>query len=122
MNSDSLTHEYDEKKLGTGYMQLKSLFEKLLGKKIRFCLKDNNYDRLVFFEAVLAGCYPYKQLLKMGSIELTDWTYKIENDKGIEIHLPIQNLIRIDEPESLDSHNYFLIFEKHFWTLEVLAG
>jgi hypothetical protein len=122
MRRDNEISDFVEKGSGPGYMQLHNIFEELRGKKIRFCLKTNNYDRIVFFEAFLAGFYPCKLLEKMDSLASPDGTYRIENDKGIEIQLPIQKLIRIDEHYSNNTKNYFLIFERHFWSLEVLTG
>lgn len=122
MNTENVMHDFTEKGATTGHLQLQNIFRKLIGKRIRFCLKNNNYDLIVLFEAMLAGFYPCKQLWKVGSLELTDWSYRLENDKGIEIHLPVRKLVRVDEPDNVHSNNYFLIFERHFWSFEVLSS
>lgn len=122
MNRDNGMSDYAIRASGPANMQLHELFAKLRGKKIRFCLKTNNYERIVFFEAILAGFQPCKQLRETGSPESTDGTYRVENDKGIEIRLPMQRLIRIDESDSNNTKNYFLIFERHFWSLEEVTG
>lgn len=122
MSIDCERSYFGEKDTEPVYSQLHSMFKKLVGKKIRFCLKNNNYDRILLFEAILAGFHPCKQLRKIGNLEWTDWIYKIDNDKGIEINVPIQKLIRVDEPDNINANNYFLIFERHFWSLEVLTS
>lgn len=55
-------------------------------------------------------------------MEQLEWVYRIENDKGVEIYFPVQKLMRIDEPDNCLENNYFLIFERHYWSLEVLTG
>lgn len=120
MNENGTMHDFSGEELG--YPQLQSILHKMIGKKVRFCLKSNGYNSIVVFEAVLAGCYPCKQFRKTGGLEKMEWVYRIENDKGVEIYLPVQKLMRIDEPDNPMENNYFLIFERHFWSLEVLPG
>lgn len=112
---------WDERKLAAGHSQLESLFKNLIGKRIRFCLKNNNYDCLMCFDAILAGFSPCQQIKQIGSRELLDCMYRLENDRGIEIQFSLQKLLRVDEPDNDKAQHYFLIFEQHFWSLEVLA-
>lgn len=120
MNTGSIGYDFGEKELV--YPQLQSILEKLTGKKVRFSLKSNGYNSIVAFDAVLAGFNPCSQPRKTGCRESTEWIYRIENDKGIDIQLPVQQLMRIDEPINSTENNYFFIFERHYWSLEVLTG
>ena len=120
MNEHGTMQDFNGKELG--YPQLQNILHKMIGKKVRFSLKSNGYNSIVGFEAVLAGVYPCKQFRRTGGMEQLEWVYRIENDKGVEIYFPVQKLMRIDEPDNCLENNYFLIFERHYWSLEVLTG
>jgi hypothetical protein len=95
--------------------------EKLVGQKVRFSLRNNHYDRMIFFEADCLGISSDKRQVKVGEAHAAEPFLSIENNKGIEINLPLCKLIRIDQPNSTNPNLYYLIFPLHFWTIEILS-
>jgi hypothetical protein len=101
-------------------VKVKQRLENLIGKRVRFCLKNNSYDSIIHFEAGVAGVHLQKQSIKIGSSEVLDFAYTLENDKGVEIKIPMRHFVRIEETDTTTANAIFLVFERHFWSLEVV--
>lgn len=101
-------------------VKVKQRLENLIGKRVRFCLKNNSYDSLIHFEAGVAGVHLQKHSIRIGSYEVLDCAYTLENDKGVEIKIPMRHFVRIEETGAPTPTLIFLVFERHFWSLEVV--
>jgi hypothetical protein len=101
-------------------VKVKRLLENLVGKRVRFCLRNNSYDSLIHFEAGVAGVHLQKHSIRIGSSEVLDFSYTLENDKGVEIKIPMRHFVRIEETGATSQNAVFLVFERHFWSLEVV--
>lgn len=101
-------------------VKVKQRLENLIGKRVRFCLKNNSYDSLIHFEAGVAGVHLQKHSIQIGSSEFLDFAYTLENDKGVEIRIPMRHFVRIEETGTTTPASIFLVFERHFWSLEVV--
>jgi hypothetical protein len=102
------------------YLLCQRSLEKLVGQKVRFSLRNNHYDRMIFFEADCLSISSDQQQVKIGEKHTAEDFLRIENNKGIEINLPLRKLIRIEQPNSTNPSHYYLIFPRHFWTMEIL--
>lgn len=105
---------------GPHYLSCRRSLENLVGQKVRFSLRNNHYDRMIFFEADCLGISADQRQVEVGEAHAAAAFLCIENNKGIEINLPLRKLIRIDQPNSTNPNLYYLIFPRHFWTMEIL--
>lgn len=103
------------------FLACRSSLAELVGKKVRFSLRNNHYDPMILFEADCIDISDGKGQLRFEEKQLPEDYLCIENNKGIEINLPLQNLIRIEGPTGSNPNEYFLIFQRHFWTMEILG-
>jgi len=120
MQKNIIKNEFYVTDNGSNYLLCLRSLEKLVGQKVRFSLRNNHYDRMIFFEADCLGISSDQQQVKIGEKHTAEDFIRIENNKGIEINLPLQKLIRIDQPNNTNPNNYYLIFPRHFWTMEIL--
>lgn len=120
MQKNSTKNEFYVTDNVPNYLSSLRSLEKLVGQKVRFSLRNNHYDRMIFFEADCLGISSDQQPVKVGEAHAVEAFLSIENNKGVEINLPLRKLIRIDQPNNTNPNHYYLIFPRHFWTMEIL--